>query len=129
MLQKMLAAQQKKNIVHFAESVKHCSRDGANDYAIALLVHSKKTEPWQPQLVGWYERRPLHDPNEVFAFRSKKKTPMFGAKTIVLFGYWVLFPAAAVWTPLCGRWKYFFLSCNWAFSGFMAVIFQGGVVR
>ena len=28
-----------------------------------IIVHSKKTEPWQPQLVGWYERGPLHDPN------------------------------------------------------------------
>ena len=28
MLQKMMAAQQKKNIVHFAESVKHCSHHG-----------------------------------------------------------------------------------------------------
>ena len=49
------------------------------------IVHSKKTEPWQPQLVGWYERRPLHDPNKVFAYWSKKKTTTFGAKTIVLF--------------------------------------------
>ena len=66
-----------------------------------LIVHSKKTDPWQPQLVGWYERRPLHDPNMVFAYWSKKKTTMFSAKTIVLSWYWVLFPAPAVWTPLC----------------------------
>ena len=37
------------------------------------IVHSKKTEPWQPQLVGWYERRPLHDPNKVFAYRIKEE--------------------------------------------------------
>ena len=65
-------------------------------WACMAIVHSKKTDPWQPQLVGWYERRPLHDPNMVFAYRSKKKTTMFGAKTIVLSWYWVLFPAAAL---------------------------------
>ena len=61
----------------------------------------KKTEPWQPQLVDWYKRRPLRDPNWVFAYRSKKTTTMFGAKAIVLSWCLVLFPAAAVWTPLC----------------------------
>ena len=25
------------------------------------VVHSKKIDPWQPQLVGWYERRPLQE--------------------------------------------------------------------
>ena len=65
------------------------------------IVHSKKTDPWQQQLVGWYERRPLHDPNKVSVYWSKKKTTMFGAKMIVLLGYCVLFPAAAVWTQLC----------------------------
>ena len=94
----------------------------------STLFHSKKTEPWQPQLVGWYERRPLHDPNMVLAYWSKKKTTMFGAKAIVLSWYWVLFPAAAsehrgVWPPKV------LLSCYWAFPGFMAVIFQGGLVR
>ena len=54
------------------------------------IVHSKKTEPRQPQLVDWYERRPLHDPNKVFAYWPKKKTTTFGAKTIVLFKNWVL---------------------------------------
>ena len=56
-----------------------------NKFWFRSIVHSKKTEPWQPQLVGWYERRPLHDPNKVFAYWSKKKTTTFGAKTIVLF--------------------------------------------
>ena len=37
----------------------------------------------------------------VFAYWSKEMTSIFGAKTIVLSWYWVLFPAAAVWTPLC----------------------------
>ena len=66
------------------------------------ITNSPFQKNWsrQPQLVGWYERRTLHDPIKVFPYRSKKKTTMFGAKTIVLFGYWVLFPAA-VWTPLC----------------------------
>ena len=82
----------------------------------------QKNEPWQPQLVGWYQRRPLHDPNMVFAYWLKKKMTMFGAKTIVLSWYWELFPAAAsehrcVW-PLK-----VLLSCYWTFPGFMAVIF------
>ena len=91
------------------------------------IVHSKKTEPWQPQLVGWFERRPLHDPNKVFAYWSKKKTTTFGAKTIVLFkklgtgcGSQPL-PSehSCVW-PLK-----VLISCYWAFFGFMAVIFSG----
>ena len=68
---------------------------------VPIIVHSKKTDPWKPQLVGWYKRRPLHDPNMLFSYWSKKKTTMVGAKTIVLSWYWMLFPAAAVWTPLC----------------------------
>ena len=94
------------------------------------IVHSKKTEPWQPQLVGWYERRPLHGPNKVFACWSKKKTTTFGAKTIVLF--------KNLGTGCCSQplpsehrcvWPLkVLLSCYWAFSGFVAVIFQGGVV-
>ena len=95
-----------------------------------FIVHSKKTEPWQPQLVGWYERRPLHDPNKVLAYWSKKKTTTFGAKTIVLF--------KNLGTGCCSQplpsehrcvWPLkVLLSCNLAFSGFVAVIFQGGVV-
>ena len=56
----------------------------------------KKNWSLQPQLVGLYERRPLHDPNMVFAYWSTKKTTMLGAKTIVLSWHWVLFPAAVV---------------------------------
>ena len=70
----------------------------------------------------------MQDPNMVFAYRSKKKTTMFGAKTIVLSWYWVLILAAAVWTPLCvvaQSTSFLLLSI----SAFMAVIFQGGVVR
>ena len=99
-------------------------------HTCTTIVHSKKTEPWQPQLVGWYERRPLHDPNKVFAYWSKKKMTTFGAKTTVLF--------KNLGTGCCSQplpsehrcvWPLkVLLSCYWAFSGFMAVIFQGGVV-
>ena len=81
----------------------------------STIVHSKKTEPWQPQLVGWYERRPLHDPYKVFAYWSKKKTTTFGAKTIVgrsCLKIWVLgvVPSRCrLNTAVCGRSKYFFL--------------------
>ena len=95
-----------------------------------IIVHSKKTEPWQPQLVGWYERWPLHDPNKVFAYCSKKKTTTFGAKTIVLFKNLV---TGCCSQPLPSEHRCVWplkvlLSCYWAFSGLVAVIFQGGVV-
>ena len=70
------------------------------------IVHSKKTDPWQPQLVGWYERRPLPNPNKVFAYWSKKKTTVFGAKTTVPG---VVPSRCRLNTAVCGRSKYFFL--------------------
>ena len=37
------------------------------------IVHSKKTEHSQQQVFGWYERRPLHDPDKVVRVLNKEE--------------------------------------------------------
>ena len=97
----------------------------------------KRDEPYSPFQKNWslttttcrlIRAQTVADPNMVFAYWSKKKKTMFGAKTIALSWFWVLFPAAAVWTPLCvaAQSTSFLLLSIFRFH---AVIFQGGVVR
>ena len=92
----------------------------AGGYKGVTIVHSKKSEPSQPQLVGWYERRPLHDPNMVFSYWSKKKATMFGGKTIILSWYTGCCSQPLLSEHRCVWPLKVLLSCYWAFSGFVA---------
>ena len=55
-------------------------RNLAEGSIVFKVCSKKKTDPWQPQFAGWYERRPLHDPNMVtdqladFSLEEKEKT-------------------------------------------------------
>ena len=93
--------------IHIHDS-HYCSYD---DEPLRTLVHSKKNDPWQPQLVGWYERRPLHGPNMVFSYWSKKNTTMFRRQNYrpVMALPGVVPNRCRLSTAVCGRSKYFFL--------------------
>ena len=90
-----------------------------------VLSAPKETYPWQPQLVGWYECRPLHKPGMVFGYCSEKKWPCLAPKRSSCSG------TACCSQPLSSELRCVLslkvlLSCHWGFWGSVVVIFRVG---